>query len=72
MTNGPEKTFINSFEMNTIAEFYEFLAKTLHSTNNINIQTFPLNGSGNGLVPSGNKPSPKPMLTKIYKAVWHH
>ena len=29
-------------------------------------------GSGNGLVPSGNKPLPEPMLTQIYVAKWHH
>ena len=29
-------------------------------------------GSGNGLVPLGNKPSPEPMLTQIYIANWHH
>ena len=29
-------------------------------------------GSGNGLMPSGNKPSPEPMLTQIYVAKWHH
>ena len=29
-------------------------------------------GSGNGLVPSGNKPLAKPMLTHIYVAIWHH
>ena len=29
-------------------------------------------GSGNGLVPSGNKPLPEPMLTQIYVAQWHH
>ena len=29
-------------------------------------------GSGNGLVPSGNKPLPEPMLTPIYVAIWHH
>ena len=29
-------------------------------------------GSGNGLVPSGNKPLPKPMLTQIYVAKWRH
>ena len=29
-------------------------------------------GSGNGLVPSGNKPLPEPMLTKIYVAIWCH
>ena len=29
-------------------------------------------GSGNGLVPSGNKPLPEPMLTKVYVAIWHH
>ena len=29
-------------------------------------------GSGNGLVPSGNKPLPEPMLTQIYVAVWRH
>ena len=28
--------------------------------------------SGNGLVPSGNKPLPEPMLTKIYDGIWHH
>ena len=29
-------------------------------------------GSGNGLVPSGNKPSPEPMLAQIYVAIWRH
>ena len=29
-------------------------------------------GSGNGLVPSGNKPLPEPMLTQISVAIWHH
>ena len=29
-------------------------------------------GSGNGLVPSGNKPLPEPMLTQISVAMWHH
>ena len=28
--------------------------------------------SGIGLVPSGNKPLPKPMLTKFYVSIWHH
>ena len=27
--------------------------------------------SGNGLVPSGNKPLPEPMLTQICVAIWH-
>ena len=29
-------------------------------------------GSGNGLVPSGDKPLPEPMLTQIYVAKWRH
>ena len=29
-------------------------------------------GSGNGLVPSGNKPLPEPMLTQIFIAIWRH
>ena len=29
-------------------------------------------GSGHGLVPSGNKPLPEPMLTQIYVAIWCH
>ena len=29
-------------------------------------------GSGNGLVPSGNKPLPEPMLTQISVAKWRH
>ena len=29
-------------------------------------------GSGNGLVPSGIKPLPEPMLTQIYGAIWRH
>ena len=28
-------------------------------------------GSGNGMVPSDNKPLPEPMLTQIYVAIWH-
>ena len=28
-------------------------------------------GSGNALVPAGNKTSPEPMLTQIYVAIWH-
>ena len=27
-------------------------------------------GSGNGLVPSGNKPLSEPMLTQIHVAIW--
>ena len=27
-------------------------------------------GSGNGLVSSGNKPLPGPMLTQFYVAIW--
>ena len=30
------------------------------------------NGSGNGLVPSSNKPLHEPMLTQISGAIWHH
>ena len=29
-------------------------------------------GSGNGLVPSDNKPLPEPMLRQIYVAIWRH
>ena len=29
-------------------------------------------GSGNGLVPSDNKPLPEPVLTKISNAIWYH
>ena len=29
-------------------------------------------GSGNGLVPSGNKPLPEPMLTQISVSIWRH
>ena len=29
-------------------------------------------GSGNGLVPSGNKPLPDPVLTKTLVAIWRH
>ena len=29
-------------------------------------------GSGNGLVPSGNKPLSEPVLTKISNAIWRH
>ena len=29
-------------------------------------------GSGDGLVPSGNKPLPVPKLTQFYVAMWHH
>ena len=29
-------------------------------------------GSGKGLVPSGNKPLPEPMLTKFYDTRWQH
>ena len=29
-------------------------------------------GSGSGLVPSGNKSLPEPMLTQIYVTIWHH
>ena len=29
-------------------------------------------GSGNGLVPSGNKPLPESMLTQISVAIWRH
>ena len=29
-------------------------------------------GLGNGLVPSGTKPLPEPMLTQIHVAIWYH
>ena len=29
-------------------------------------------GSGNGLVPSGNKPLPEPVLTQISATIWRH
>ena len=29
-------------------------------------------GSGNGLVPSGTKPLPEPLLTKISDTIWCH
>ena len=29
-------------------------------------------GLGNGMVPSGTKPLPEPMLTQSYDAIWHH
>ena len=29
-------------------------------------------GSGNGLVPPGNKPLPQPMWIQIFVAIWHH
>ena len=29
-------------------------------------------GEGNGLVPSGNRPLPEPMLNQIYVAIWRH
>ena len=28
--------------------------------------------SDNGLMSSGNKPLPGPVLTKFYDAIWHH
>ena len=38
----------------------------LHLSDQVNID------SGNGLVLSGNKPLPEPMLTQIYDAKWRH
>ena len=29
-------------------------------------------GSDNGVIPSGNKPVPEPVLTRIYAALWRH
>ena len=29
-------------------------------------------GAGNGLLPSGNKPLPEPILAQIYVTIWHH
>ena len=34
--------------------------------------TFDDVGSGNGLVPSGNKPLPEPVLSQIYVTIWYH
>ena len=28
--------------------------------------------SSNGMVPSGNRPLPEPVLTKIHGAIWRH
>ena len=39
---------------------------SLDLTDDVNI------GSGNGLVPSGNKPLPEPMLTQISVTIWRH
>ena len=37
------------------------------------MRTFEVNiGAGNGLVPSGNKPLPEPMLIQIYVVIRHH
>ena len=41
---------------------------TLWPMGNLNVNI----GSGNGLVPSGSKPLPEPMLTQISVAIWHH
>ena len=38
---------------------------TTNNTIKVNI------GTGDGLVPSGNKPSPESMLTKFYDAIRH-
>ena len=40
------------------------LVLELHSEVNI--------GSGNGLVPSGNKLLPEPLLAQIYVVIWRH
>ena len=29
-------------------------------------------GSGNGLVPAGNKPLLEPVLIQFYVTIWHH
>ena len=29
-------------------------------------------GSGDGLLPSGDKPVPEPMLSQLYVAIWRH
>ena len=39
---------------------------SLNLTDDVNI------GSGNGLVRSGNKPLPEPMVAQICVAIWHH
>ena len=51
--------------INILSIFHEIAITTPHWSF-INI------GSGNGLVPSGNKPLPEPMLTLIPVAIWGH
>ena len=37
---------------------------------NLIIEKLEVIGSGNGLAPSSSKPTPGPMLTQIYVAIW--
>ena len=57
-----------------MALFFVYLSPSGHVFNiawQAMINTYNI-GSSNGLVPSGNKPLPKPMLTQIAVAIWRH
>ena len=56
--------FDNLYLMHLLLNYGEIKATGLHCLT-VNI------GSGNGLVPSGNKPLPETMLIKIYVTIWH-
>ena len=55
---------INSIDTKGHMAIFAIASKGIHSFVNI--------GSGNGLVPSGNKPLPEPLMSNIYDTIRHH
>ena len=51
----------------TNSDILQIISRNIFDDNQLVVERFTFNiGSGNGLVPLGNKPLPEPMLTQIY------
>ena len=65
--------WLNYFQTHIKDRYLELFLWNCPQTNDTTPHLWLVNiGSGNGLVPSGNKPLPEPMLTQIYAGIWNH
>ena len=70
---GDLKEILNNFHANFSDQWLRYLMWNCPLMNFTGLHWWSVNiGSGNGLVPSGNKPLPGPMLTQISVAIWRH
>ena len=74
--NGVNSLAPGKFEWNSKHEIFKQIDGLLWYCPNMKVtrlHRWSVNiGSGNGLVPSGNKPLPEPMVTQICVAIWRH